>query len=187
MTNITLLKGSNILKFTSVIWSFSSIKVEFFLRGLSYISKDKGRNKRMLKTIVFDQIKRAMKEKDVLAKGVLTILKSALDSAEKEKGSALSPEEEIAIVNREVKQTNQALDGAKAANREDLIEKENAKLKLLASFLPTQLSEEEIVTLLTEAGVVKGMNMGDAMKIAKPILTGKTDGSTMSKVVKSII
>lgn len=141
----------------------------------------------MLKTIVFDQIKRAMKEKDVLAKGVLTILKSALDNAEKEKGSALTPEEEITIVNREVKQTNQALEGAKEANREDLIEKENAKLKLLASFLPTQLNEDEIVSVLTEAGVTKGMNMGEAMKIAKPLLAGKADGSTMSKVVKSMI
>ena len=141
----------------------------------------------MLKTIVFEQIKRAMKEKDVLAKGVLTILKSALDNAEKEKGSALTPEEEIVIVNREVKQTNQALEGAKEANREDLIEKENAKLKLLASFLPTPLSEEEIVTALTEAGVTKGMSMGDAMKIAKPLLAGKADGSTMSKIVKSVI
>ncbi|MFJ8065023.1 GatB/YqeY domain-containing protein [Psychrobacillus sp. NPDC096426] len=141
----------------------------------------------MIKTTVFEQLKRAMKEKDVLAKGVLTLLKSALDSAEKEKGSSLSPEEEIAIVNREVKQTNQALEGAQNANREDLIEKEEAKLVLLKSFLPKQLSEEEITSILTEAGIVKGMNMGDAMKIAKPLLTGKADGSTMSKVVKNLI
>jgi len=141
----------------------------------------------MIKTTVFEQLKRAMREKDVLAKGVLTLLKSALDSAEKEKGSSLSPEEEIAIVNREVKQTNQALEGAQKANRADLIEKEEAKLVLLKSFLPKQLSEEEIATILTEAGIVKGMNMGDAMKIAKPLLTGKADGSTMSKVVKNLI
>lgn len=141
----------------------------------------------MIKTTVFEQLKRAMREKDVLAKGVLTLLKSALDSAEKEKGSSLSPEEEIAIVNREVKQTNQALEGAQTANREDLIEKEEAKLVLLKSFLPKQLSEEEIAAILTEAGIIKGMNMGDAMKIAKPLLTGKADGSTMSKVVKSLI
>ena len=44
----------------------------------------------MIKTTVFEQLKRAMREKDVLAKGVLTLLKSALDSAEKEKGSSLS-------------------------------------------------------------------------------------------------
>lgn len=141
----------------------------------------------MLKTTVFEELKRAMKEKDVLSKGVMTLLKSALDTAEKEKGSSLTPEEEIAIVNREIKQTNQALEGAQNAKRDDLIEKEEAKLVLLKNFLPKQLSEEEIVALLTEAGVTKGMNMGDAMKIAKPLLAGKADGSIMSKVVKSII
>lgn len=141
----------------------------------------------MLKTTVFEQLKRAMKEKDTLSKGVLTLLKSSLDLTEKEKGSALTEEEEVAIVNREIKQTNQALEGAEKAQREDLIEQEKAKLVLLKSFLPKQLSEEEVVALLTEAGVVKGMNMGDAMKIAKPLLAGKTDGSTMSKAVKSLI
>ena len=90
-------------------------------------------------------------------------------------------------MNREVKQTNQALEGAQKANREDLIEKEKAKLTLLKTFLPKQLSEEEIATMLTDAGIAKGMGMGDAMKIAKPILAGKADGSIMSKVVKSLI
>lgn len=141
----------------------------------------------MLKTLVFEQLKVAMKNKDVLAKGVLTLVKSALDSAEKEKGSALTEAEEIAIINREVKQTNQALEGAQAAGREDLIEKEQAKLTLLKSFLPQQLSEEEIATALTEAGVTAGMNMGDAMKIAKPLLNGKAEGAVISKVVKSLI
>lgn len=141
----------------------------------------------MLKTIVFDQLKQAMKNKDTLAKGVLTLVKSALDSAEKEKGSDLTPQEEIAIVNREIKQTNQALDGAKQADRADLIEKEEAKLVILKSFLPTQLTEVEIVSALEAAGVVSGMNMGDAMKIAKPLLDGKADGATISKVVKTLI
>lgn len=141
----------------------------------------------MLKAQVFEQLKAAMKNKDVLAKGVLTLVKSALDAAEKEKGSALTEAEEIAVINREVKQTNQALEGAQAAGREDLIEKENAKLTLLKSFLPKQLSEEEIAAALTEAGVVDGMNMGDAMKIAKPLLNGKAEGAVISKVVKSLI
>lgn len=141
----------------------------------------------MLKEQVFDQLKTAMKNKDVLAKGVLTLVKAALDSAEKEKGTALTQEEEIAVINREVKQTNQALDGAKAAAREDLIEKEEAKLTLLKSFLPKQLSEEEIAQALQEAGVGAGMNMGDAMKIAKPLLNGKAEGAVISKVVKALI
>lgn len=141
----------------------------------------------MLKALVFEQLKAAMKNKDVLAKGVLTLVKSALDAAEKEKGSALTEAEEIAVINREVKQTNQALEGAQAAEREDLVEKENAKLTLLKSFLPKQLSEDEIAAALTEAGVMSGMSMGDAMKIAKPLLNGKAEGATISKVVKLII
>jgi len=141
----------------------------------------------MLKTIVFEHLKNAMREKDVLSKGVLTLLKAALDSSEKEKGAILSTEEEVAVVNREIKQTNQALEGAQKAQREDLIKQEEAKLVLLKKFLPKQLSEDEVATILTEAGITKGMNMGDAMKIAKPLLTGKTDGGTMSKVVKSLI
>lgn len=141
----------------------------------------------MLKVAVFEQLKTAMREKDVLAKGVLTLVKSALDLAEKEKGIALTHDEELAIINREVKQTNQALEGAQTAGRSDLIEKEEAKLELLKSFLPTQLSEQEIADKLTAAGVVEGMNMGDAMKIAKPLLNGQAEGAVISKVVKSII
>lgn len=128
-----------------------------------------------------------MKDKDVLAKGVLTLVKSSLDQAEKEKGAPLTTEEEIAIINREIKQTNQSLEGAQKAKRQDIIEKEEAKLTLLKTFLPEQLSEEEIVAALKEAGIASGMGMGDAMKIAKPLLAGKADGGAISKAVKSII
>ena len=141
----------------------------------------------MLKTIVFDQLKQAMKNKDALAKGVLTLVKSALDAAEKEKGAELTPQEETAVINREIKQTNQSLEGAKQADRSDLIEKEEAKLVILKSFLPKQLTEEEISTELQAAGITSGMNMGEAMKIAKPLLDGKADGATISKVVKTLI
>ena len=141
----------------------------------------------MLKDQVFAQLKVAMKEKDVLSKGVLQLVKAALDAAEKEKGATLTEAEEIAVINREVKQTNQALEGAQSAGRADLIEKEQAKLALLKSFLPKQLSEEEIAEALKAAGVTAGMNMGDAMKIAKPLLTGKAEGAVISKVVKSLI
>ncbi|GGG10586.1 hypothetical protein GCM10007425_01130 [Lysinibacillus alkalisoli] len=141
----------------------------------------------MLKNDVFEQLKQAMRNKDTLTKGVLTLLKSQLDLAEKEKGDALTEVEESQIVNREIKQTQQALDGAKQANREDLIAQEEAKLVLLQSFLPEQLSVEDVKQLLVEAGVTSGMPMGEAMKIAKPLLAGKTDGKTMSAVVKEVI
>lgn len=141
----------------------------------------------MIKDAVFTQLKQAMRDKDTLKKGVLQLVKSAIDSEAKEKGADLTEQEEITIVQREVKQTEQALEGAQQAGREDLIENEKRKLELLKAFLPTQLSEEEVISLLKEAGITEGMNMGEAMKIAKPLLLGKTDGKTMSKVVKSLI
>jgi len=141
----------------------------------------------MIKDAVFTQLKQAMRDKDTLKKGVLQLVKSAIDSEAKEKGADLTEQEEITIVQREVKQTEQALEGAQQAGREDLIENEKRKLELLKAFLPVQLSEEEVISLLKEAGITEGMNMGEAMKIAKPLLLGKTDGKTMSKVVKSLI
>lgn len=141
----------------------------------------------MLKDQVFEQLKQAMKNKDVLAKGVLQLVKSALDSAEKDKGAALTPDEEIAIINREVKQTNQSLEGAKQAGRDDLIANEEAKLELLKGFLPKQLSEDEVAEALKAAGITAGMSMGDAMKIAKPLLNGQAEGAVISKVVKALI
>lgn len=141
----------------------------------------------MLKTKVFEMIKQAMRDKDQLTKSVLTIVKSNLDLAEKEKGEALTEAEEIAIINREMKQVNQSLEGAKQAGRDDLIEQEEAKLRLLEQFLPEQLSEEEVKEALAEAGVASGMNMGDAMKIARPLLAGKADGKTIASVVKQLI
>lgn len=140
-----------------------------------------------LKTIVFEKLKEAMKNKDTLSKGVLSILKSNLEAAEKEKKDVLTSDEEIAVVQREVKQTKQALEGAKSANRQDLIEKEETKITLLETFLPKQLSEEEVTEILVGAGISKGMNMGEAMKIAKPLLNGKTENATISKVVKGLI
>ena len=82
---------------------------------------------------------------------------------------------------------NKHLEGAEKANRSDLVEQEQAKIVLLKSFLPEQLSEEKVVELLKEAGITSGMNMGDAMKIAKPLLTGKADGALIAKTVKSLI
>lgn len=86
-----------------------------------------------------------------------------------------------------MKQTNQSLEGAKQAGRDDLIANEEAKLTLLKSFLPKQLSEEEVAEALKAAGITAGMNMGDAMKIAKPLLNGQAEGAVISKVVKALI
>lgn len=140
-----------------------------------------------MKTEVFEQLKQAMRDKDALKKGVLTLLKAGLDAAEKEKGSALTDLESNAVVQRELKQTKQALDGAVKADRPDLIEKEERKIELLEGFLLDQVNEQQAKQILLDAGVDYGLTMGDAMKIAKAELTGRLDNTLIAKLVKELI
>lgn len=133
-------------------------------------------------------LKEAMKNKKVLEKGVLILLKSGLTNLKKnERLDVLTHEQEIAVVQKELKQTRDALDGAKASKREDLIAKEEEKIAIITRFLPKQLSKEEIEVELKKAGITSGMNMGEAMKIAKPALAGKAENKLVSMVVKEMI
>lgn len=140
----------------------------------------------MLKEQIFADLKTAMKAKDTLAKGVLSILKSNMDLFELEHKKQATEDELITIVKKELKQTEQALDGAKTANRPDLIEKEQLKINLIKNYLPEQLSYEEIVETLSTK-ITKDMNMGEAMKIARPLLSSSADGALISKAVKQLI
>lgn len=144
-------------------------------------------DEKTMKQRVFADLKQAMKDKDSLKKGLLQLVKAGLDSAEKTKGSELTELESVAVIQREIKQIGQSIEGAKKAGREDVIEKENQKISILEKYLPKQLTLDEIIPILCKKGVHQGMNMGDAMKIAKEHLTGKTDNGTIAKAVKGII
>lgn len=142
----------------------------------------------MLKDQINKDLITAMKEKDVLKKGVLQIVKSAFQAVEKEKGDSISNEDLHQVIKREIKQTKQALEGAEAASREDLIEKEKLKIELLESYLPKQLTKEEIEITLLENGVKSGVSMKDAMKIAKEkIDSSVVDNKMLSTVVREMI
>lgn len=140
----------------------------------------------MLKQRVFEDLKTAMREKDVLTKGVLSIIKSNMDLFELENKKEATEEELQTVVKRELKQTEQALAGAEEAQRPDLIEKEMKKIALIKSYLPTQLSYEEIISAL-KTEITPSMNMGEAMKIARPLLGASADGGLISRAVKEII
>lgn len=126
----------------------------------------------------------AMRNKDALTKGVLTLMKAGMTNAEKEKRSNLTDEEELAIVQRELKQTKQSLSEAVKANRQDIVEKEQAKIALIETYLPKQLTKEEIEKELDMLGVQKGMTMGEAMKTAKPALNGRVDNALLSQLIR---
>lgn len=140
-----------------------------------------------MKDIVMKDLIQAMRDKDTRKKGVLQLVKAGLDNAEKVKKSALDEKEEVQIVQREIKQTKDFLVEAVKLDRKDSIEDANLKLEILYAYLPKQLTEDQVIAELTKLGIEKGMNMGEAMKIAVPALSGKTENALISKSVKSLI
>lgn len=143
--------------------------------------------KMSLQKQIMEDLKQAMRDKDTLKKGVLTLVKAGLMNAEKEKRSPLTSVEELAIVQREIKQTKQALSEAEKANREDIVEQEKLKIAILEQYLPAQLSKDEVKEKLYKSGINSKMNMGEAMKQAMSVLKGRADNKVISEVVREIL
>ena len=141
----------------------------------------------MLKEKLKAEFKSAMRNKEVLKKGILTMIISNITTAEKEKGTELTEIEVLAIVQRELKQTKQALVEAEKAERLDNINYGKEKMAIIESYLPQMMTADEIRVLLVENGIGSGTNMGEAMKVIKPLVAGKADNALVSKTVKEVI
>lgn len=140
-----------------------------------------------MKDLIMKDLIEAMKMKDTLKKGVLQLVKAGLENAEKVKRSPLDQKEEIQIVQREIKQTKDYLAEAEKLGRADSVKDAKAKIEILYGYLPNQMTEDEVRAALIESGVTSGMSMGEAMKIAMPVLSGKAENALISKSVKQLI
>ena len=134
---------------------------------------------------------KAMKEHDTLTKGVLSLVISAIALAEKEAGHTLEKNDELAYIQREIKQTNETIESI-PENREDLKEEAQKKLKLLSSYLPKQLSEEEIHQIIEQILQEKGLeplkrNQGPVMREILDKYKGQTDGKTVNRILSTIL
>lgn len=141
----------------------------------------------MLKSQITKDIIQAMKDKDNVKKGTLQLVKGNIENLEIEKKRALKQTEEIQVVQKEVKQTKEALADAEKYGRSDLVEMNETKLEILSKYLPEQLGEDEVREVLVSLGINSDMNMGQAMKLAMPKLSGKTDNALISKLVRELI
>lgn len=133
----------------------------------------------------------AMKEKDTLKKGVLSLVISAIALAEKESGEVLSKEDELTYIQKELKQTRETL-AETPENRTDLIEETKQKIAILESYLPQQLSEEEIKQAIEAIMQEKQLlpekkSQGIIMKEMMARYKGQTDGKTVNKVLGTIL
>ncbi|MEL0274864.1 MAG: GatB/YqeY domain-containing protein [Flavobacteriaceae bacterium] len=140
-----------------------------------------------------DEIKTAMRAKDSLRLEALRAIKSAvmIEQTSSAAGTTLTDEQEIKLVQKLVKQRKDSAQIFKDQNRLDLAEPEEAQAKIIAEFLPAQLSGEEITKIVGDIIVQTGAqgmkDMGKVMGMASKQMTGTADGKTISTIVKQLL
>lgn len=145
-----------------------------------------------LEVQVMDAMKTAMKEKDKVALDALRAIKAQIILVKTDgKGADVTPEQEIAILQRMVKQRKDSMEQFNAQNRQDLAEVEEAQTKVIEKFLPAQLSAEEleaeIKKIIAESGAEGAKNLGKVMGAASKALAGKSDGKSISEMAKKLL
>ncbi|WP_025741083.1 GatB/YqeY domain-containing protein [Aquimarina pacifica] len=140
---------------------------------------------------VMTAMKEAMKAKDTNALTSLRAIKSAILLAKTESGvkEELSEEQELKLLQKQVKQRKDSAAIFTEQGRNDLAEPELAQAQVIEQFLPEQLGAEEIekivVDIISKTGATGMKDMGKVMGMANAALTGKADGKTISTIVKS--
>ena len=145
-----------------------------------------------LELTISEAIKTAMKDKDKVALDSLRAVKSQIMLLKTEaKGAEVSPEQEIAILQRMIKQRKDSYEQFTAQNRADLAEVEEAQMKVIERFLPKQLSDEELETemkkIIAETGAESAKDLGKVMGAASKALAGKSDGKSISEMAKKLL
>ena len=145
----------------------------------------------MLKEKLLEDLKDAMKTKNVNKKNAVQMVRTAILQIEKDKGIEVSDEQILGIVAKEVKTRKDAIAEYEQANREDLIENANEEIKALEEYLPKQLTDEELVAevkkVIEKLNATSMKDMGPVMKEAKATIGAQADGKRIKEVVKSLL
>lgn len=143
-----------------------------------------------IKEKMAQDLKTAMKNGDNFRRDTIRLLNSSLKQVEVDKRVVLSDEDVINILKSAYKQRLDASQAYKEAGREDLLEKENAEMKIILEYLPRQLNDEELHNEVSKTiksmGEVGPKDMGKVMAALKH-LSQVADGRRISEVVKSIL
>jgi hypothetical protein len=133
----------------------------------------------------------AMRSNDDVTKRTIRMVLSAIKMAEIEKGQALDDMGIMAILQKEIKMRNEAIQDAEKAKREDLVIEAKAEQKVIEAFLPEQLSENEIENLIKEAiletQASSPADLGKIMKVVMPKLQGRATGDKISQIARKLL
>lgn len=133
----------------------------------------------------------AMKSQDKLRLSVLRMVKGAIQLEEINKKNALTDEDVIGVLSKQIKTRKESIADFEKGNRLDLIEQTNKEIEILNEYMPEQLTEEEVIKVIDDAfrkvNPTSTSDMGKIMALITPTLKGKADMSSVSKIVKEKI
>ena len=138
-----------------------------------------------------DELTTALKAGDAQRKTTLRMALASIKNAEVEARGEIKEDLVLNLIQKEVKARQETIEGAQQANRPDLISKAEEEIAILNEFLPEQLSEEELRTLVQEAieesGASSMAEIGAIMGVLMPKIRGKADGKQANQIVRDLL
>ncbi|MCR1809913.1 GatB/YqeY domain-containing protein [Sulfurospirillum sp. hDNRA2] len=144
-----------------------------------------------LKMKLQDDLKEAMKNKDAFKRDAIRFLMSALKQIEVDERKELSDEDIMKIIQKSLKQREDAISAFQEAGRNDLVEKETAEASLLKSYLPQQLSDDELKAIIQKhiaaLGISSMKEIGKLMPVILSECAGVADGKRINLIAKTML
>ena len=144
-----------------------------------------------MKTRLNDDMKQAMREKNVLKRDVIRYLRSEVRNQEIRDQKELDDAGVIQVLSRQAQQRRDSIEVYRDADRQDLVEKEESELSVILSYLPQQMTTEEITDLVqqvvAEVGASGPADMGKVMGAIMPQVRGKAEGREVNAIVQQTL
>ena len=144
-----------------------------------------------LKEKLMADMKEAMKSKNKVNKDVITMVRAAIKQREVDDRKELNDADVIDIIAKQIKQKKDSIPDFEKGNRQDLIDLTNQEIKILLEYLPPQLSDEELDSIVQKAieqtGAQTKKDLGKLMALIMPQVKGKADGKHVNEIVAKYI
>jgi uncharacterized protein YqeY len=144
-----------------------------------------------LKQKLTDDLKQAMRGGDTVKRSVIRLVMAAIKNAEIAKQKALEDGDILGVIAKEIRQRQESIEAFKSGNRADLVANEEAEMAILQTYMPAQMSREEIVAearkVIAEVGAESVRDKGKVMPKLIANLKGKADGRVINEVVSELL
>ncbi|MCT7470536.1 GatB/YqeY domain-containing protein [Aliarcobacter cryaerophilus] len=144
-----------------------------------------------LKEKLNEDLKQAMRDKEVVKRDSIRAINTMIKQVEVDERRVLDDAEVIKLVQRGIKQREEAISQYRAASRDDLVQKEQEQVDVFMLYLPKQLSNEELENgmkeIISEVGATSLKDMGKVMGVASKKFAGVADGKRINEMVKKLL